>query len=180
MRMYEKWVKRSKIQIEFEIFHDCISNINKITNHPKLRSFQYRILNVAIVLNKHLVKWGLKPSGNCTFCGETKEELSHIFYECKVITKIWCKIKDLFKQIDNTAVFQLNAETVLLNTVHKKAMHVFNFIVLSVKCYIYSKKCTSQTILAQEVLLYILTSAVEWKNFMQKRIIEWKNITRNG
>ena len=63
---YEKWVRNTQSRIEIEQYENLFQNISKITKNPKLQSFQYRLLNSAIILNKHLYKWKIQKNDKCT------------------------------------------------------------------------------------------------------------------
>ena len=69
---------------EFQTF---FRNIYKVTNNNKLRSFQYRLLNRAIVVNAHLYRWGILDTNLCTFCNLEKETVMHIMYECTYVKR---------------------------------------------------------------------------------------------
>ena len=44
-------------------------NKKKLTNVPKLRSFNYRILQRGPTTAVQLFKWGLEENDRCQFCG---------------------------------------------------------------------------------------------------------------
>ena len=69
---YDKWNKQNGFTHEFDEFSQAFCNIYKMTNNAKLRSFQYRVLHSAIITNRHLFKWGIKASNDCTFCKKGK------------------------------------------------------------------------------------------------------------
>ena len=52
-----------------------------ITYNTYMRSFQYKILNNVLFLNKKLHTSGIKPSPLCSFCNLYNETPYHIFYE---------------------------------------------------------------------------------------------------
>ena len=66
-------------------FRDTVVNIHKITNIPKFRSFQYRILMRGIVTNIQLYQWKMLENDNCYYCNCERETLSHLFYYCTEI-----------------------------------------------------------------------------------------------
>ena len=74
-------------------------NIYRVTNVPKYRSFQYRLLQRAIITNQHLYKWGKKTQNTCTFCDGTEESLVHLFFECPYTYALWIDFKEyIYKQ----------------------------------------------------------------------------------
>ena len=61
----------------------------------KFRSFQYRVLQRALVTNIELKKWQIKESDLCTNCGEFRETISHLLVECEYSKELWDKVKEL-------------------------------------------------------------------------------------
>ena len=59
------------------------------TKETKLREFQFILLHRRIATNDFLHKIGLKPNDSCTFCGETTENLIHLFWKCKHSWTFW-------------------------------------------------------------------------------------------
>ena len=59
------------------------------TKETKLREFQFKLLHRRIATNDFLHKIGLKPNESCTFCGETTENLIHLFWKCKHTWTFW-------------------------------------------------------------------------------------------
>ena len=91
---YLKW--RQDIGPDFDMglvdFGSLHKDIYKLTNVPKYRSFHYRLLQRGLVTNIQLEKWGLKPSELCTFCGKEKETLTHMFYQCEIVSDLWRQV----------------------------------------------------------------------------------------
>ena len=152
---YERWVKNTKLVMEFEEFEKAMGDIYKITTHPKLRSFQYRLLNSAVVLKTQLKKWKITNNDHCDFCKESVEDYVHLFWECKQTKKIWEALDQYIRQKDHTVKLKWSKKSILLNNVCETPHHFSNFIVVVAKCLIYSKKCTTQRIVANEVTAYI-------------------------
>ena len=71
--------------IEFGKLH---LDIFRITNIPKYRSFQYRLLQRGLVTNVHLFKWQMRQDELCTFCRTEVESMVHLFFECKVVKSL--------------------------------------------------------------------------------------------
>ena len=60
-----------------------------ITYNTYMRSFQYKILNNVLFLNKTLHTFGIKPPPLCSFCKLYDETPHHMFYECDRV-KLLC------------------------------------------------------------------------------------------
>ena len=144
---YIKWRKElgGEYQDVLTEFGKAHMDIYRITNVPKYRSFQYRLLQRGLVTNIQLHHWQLLDTNMCTLCGKQKESLIHLFYECEKTQILWKQIT-LWMKEKYKVTFQLNATTVIMNRIVKKAGHVVNFICLITKQYIYRQRCLKEEI----------------------------------
>ena len=69
-----------------------------------MRSFQYKLLNNVLFLNKKLHIFGIKSSSLCSFCNLCDETPLHIFYECGGIE---CLLSDLVEYFQNSLVLPI-------------------------------------------------------------------------
>ena len=79
---YMKW--RNELGEEFceglTDFSTMHLQLYSVTNVPKYRSFQYRLLQRALVMNTHLYKWKIRGDELCSFCNEEREVSEHLFF----------------------------------------------------------------------------------------------------
>ena len=68
-----------------------------ITNNTYMRSFQYKILNSVLFLNKKLHTFGIKPSRLCSLCNLYDKTLYHMFYECDRVKCSWSDLVQCFQ-----------------------------------------------------------------------------------
>ena len=122
------------------------NNVYKTTNVPKLRSFQYRTVQRALVTNMQLARWKLIPSNLCTFCHEFEETVSHLFCKCSVIIPLWKDLAEYIKNKYGLDVPYWDSEKVLFNNLSAQKTHIVNFLCLLLKQFIYSKRCLKQAI----------------------------------
>ena len=146
-KCYEKWKEKHNLELEFNEFQECYLNLYKTTNHPKLRSFQYRLLNNAVILNTRLAIWGIKNSDKCTNCSIEKETVKHFFWECETAKYIWEKVEKILKSINRYQIYNLNFKNILHNRITEDPENICNFICMVAKYYMYAKrylkeKCT--------------------------------------
>ena len=85
---YIQWQVRLQSNILYDDFLQLFALVNVVTNSTKLRSFQYRLLNLAIVLNIQLYQWKIMSDEMCYYCKTEKETLEHIFFHCPNATKL--------------------------------------------------------------------------------------------
>ena len=115
-------------------------DIYKTTNIPKFRSFQYRVLQRALVTNIHLQKWSMSTTDLCSFCGIYRETISHLLCDCPKILPLWEEVKEyMLQRYDQEVV--ITTKGVLLNQLVPKAADVINFICLLTKQFIYRQRC---------------------------------------
>ena len=72
-----------------------------VTHNTYIRSFQYKILNSILYLNKKLHIFGIKSSPLCSFCNLYDKTPFHIFYECDRVKCLW---SDLVQCFQNTLI----------------------------------------------------------------------------
>ena len=68
----------------------------KVTISAYLRSFQYKISNNILYLNKKRHIFGLSNTQLCSFCKIEEETISHLFYYCTHIQDIWNHVQIYF------------------------------------------------------------------------------------
>ena len=122
-------------------------DIYKLTNVPKFRSFQYRLLQRGLVTNIQLKKWNIVVSELCTFCGTQKETVVHLFCQCKYVKILWDKLAKYLKERFNLTLGVISDESIILNKiVPTQKNHVVNFICLLTKQFVYKQRCLGQDI----------------------------------
>ena len=155
--LFPKYIRMQatlQTELSYTGYLKLFRNIKVITNYVKLRSFQYRMLCNAIVTNTLLYKWKIVESENCSFCKNEPETIQHLFYQCEKIKSIWFNIQEYCVELINDPI-KLNVENVILNTVHPQVSHVYNFVILAVKCKIYTARCMKQSITLEECVAFV-------------------------
>ena len=164
----DSWEKELSTPLTATVFNRLCANIYLQTNSPKLRSFQYRLLQRALVLNTHLKIWGLTECSTCTFCSDEEETLRHLFCECQYIWPIWLEVQN-FIGMFTTADINLSPENILFNTITLGKKCIANTICLIVKQYIYKQRCLKKPVNWQDI------KAVIWATENVERYIAIKN-----
>ena len=135
-----------------EFYKHC-TDIYRVTNVQKFRSFQYRLLHRAIILNSHLYRWGIKSSNVCSFCAKSKETLLHFFVLCPTAQCVWDKFRELLLSYSNCGDVNLTPKNIIFNTVSKKP--IVRFLCLIVKQYLYRQRCASKPINFTELKAHV-------------------------
>jgi len=78
----------------------------RVSNEPYVRSFQYKVLPVNSILytNDLLCKISYISDPNCSFCHQTIETISHIFFDCSFCTSFWNEICEKFLNKLNSCI----------------------------------------------------------------------------
>ena len=111
---------------------------------PKYRSFQYRLLQRALVTNVQLCKWGIKESEKCDFCKEEKETVVHLLCECTQVLPLWERIFKFIEETYKEGVTANDKGSIITNSICEKKNGIGNLICLITKQYIYRQKCLGE------------------------------------
>ena len=90
--------------IYFEKLFENTLDWNKIYLSPRLatidttlRSFQYKVLNNILFLNKKLYSFGITNTALCSFCNTVEETPIHIFFDCVHVKCYWERLRIKFQ-----------------------------------------------------------------------------------
>ena len=111
----------------------------KISTDTRLKWFQIRLLHRILATNKFLYTCKIVDSPLCSFCKAEEETLLHLFWDCKIINKLWTDFEQMLKtSCTHCEGFAFSKQLVLFgieeNVQTDKAM---DFIILVLKFYIY-------------------------------------------
>ena len=98
-------VNKPTSNIYFEkLFENTTLDWNKIYLSPRLatidttlRSFQYKVLNNILFLNKKLYSFGITNTALCSFCNTVEETPIHIFFDCVHVKCYWERLRIKFQ-----------------------------------------------------------------------------------
>ena len=136
-----------------EQYAEAFVRIHYVTNITKYRDFQYRLLVNDIHANDKLYHWKKVETQRCDWC-EHKQTVKHLFWECKMVEKLWNKIENFINKClyINQEVKIQSYSDIFLGTVHVQRCHIINLLVLVSKHYIYTTKCKNQKLSFYSVL----------------------------
>ena len=138
-----------------------------ITSKIYLWSFQYKILNNVLFLNKKLHTFGMKRSPLCSFCNLYDETPYHIFYEWDFVKCLWSDLVQCFQ--NNLILPTLTPETA-----------IFGFLDSSNNDSIFeNNKCLSNHILLIFKLHVQIKKAHKYKQSHSWNLKSKKNRKRN-
>ena len=93
------------------------SQIYKLTNVPKLRSFQYRLLQRGLTTNILLKKWGIVASENCYYCKKEPETVIHLLCQCDVVQKLWKEVSIFIRDQYQVKNVNITDRNIILNNI---------------------------------------------------------------
>ena len=118
----------------------CYSNVCLMpricTKNNSLKDLQYQIIHRYLPTNRLLYKMGKIESMRCTLCRMHTETISHIFYECTLVTGLWLFIERLVSAVAGK-VIKLNCQDVILGYQFKASNVNINNVILYTKNYIW-------------------------------------------
>ena len=151
----EQWCMDFDCYITDSEFLDHFKSVWCVTNVPKLRSFQYRLLHRALILNSHLYRWGLMNTNLCSFCKSEKETIVHLFWNCEIVQELWQNVRNLNSVYSNVTL-SLSTKNVIFNRVHNSKKNIGNFLCLLTKQYIYKQRCLNKCLNFNELKNYVI------------------------
>ena len=77
------WEGKLGIAVSKSEYCNLFKKIYLVTNHSKLRSFQYRTLLHAVITNRNVYHSGLIETDLCTFCKSMPETTRHLLFNCE-------------------------------------------------------------------------------------------------
>ena len=135
-----KWKEELSLPITIQNIYDECLEMYKVSNIVKLRSFQYRVIYRALVLNIHLYRWGMIRDNRCSLCHTQPETLYHLFWECAITQHFWEEVRSVIKLFTNQQI-QFNYCEIMFNSLVDNRKHIANFVCLAAKQFIYRQRC---------------------------------------
>ena len=111
-----------------EEFTEACNNVSKITQHARIKSFQYKLLHCAILCNDTLEKWNVVKSALYTFCNNSTETVMHLLFGCHVVQNLWQRIMEIYLKKFEFRNPKITMVNVMLNNFHYEGKHVLNYI----------------------------------------------------
>ena len=105
-----------------------------------LHSFQYKILNNVLFLNKKFSKFGITNTALCSFCKIFEETPIHIFYDSIHVKSLWEKLQTKFQIDIILASLTPQAAIPWLTNEANNIYNLLNHILLVFKYYVYRSR----------------------------------------
>ena len=89
----------------------------------------------------------MRTDSLCTFCNEHEETITHLLFQCEIVSKVLEDVHNLFDEIvPFVNIVPLRLEQIISNIVNDASINVINFLVLVTKYYIYKCRCYGNTL----------------------------------
>ena len=108
----------------------------------------------AIITNVDLRHWGKRETNLCSFCEMHKETLIHLFCECKDVQRLWECIPGVIPGVKHVELL-LHNEAKIFNKIVTSPGHVYNFIAIVLKQYVYRQRCLKGKLSVTEFTCYV-------------------------
>ena len=133
-KTYQKWKIKLNIDISKTDFLNLVNTMYLCTKSPKLRDFQYRVLDSTLVTNEKLSMCGMINEESCSFCHNAPETIIHLLIECETSQRLWSEVTGYLYDISGLRI-NMSYVDVLLGMVGAGDTDLLNLINVTVKQY---------------------------------------------
>ena len=163
-----KWHIELQCTFSIEFWNKTYTLAANIKNDNRLRWFQYQINRNSLFTNYRVNKFKNHISPLCIFCSHFagvphhNELVSHLFFECDFVLALWQQVRGWLETLD--IGLELNRAQLLFGIHVENSQSVKNFIIITVKHYIWKTKFQSTAL-----------SLNEYQNFLKIKLDDIKN-----
>ena len=132
------WNDKLDTEVSWKTTFKKVKKIREV----KMKWFQIRIVHRIIATNVVLSRIGVQNDERCSFCREERENIQHIFWNCKHVQQFWnaCRIW-INENCDNANIAAFTEPLILFgHDTHFYSDDVFDLIILWAKYFIYKCK----------------------------------------
>ena len=169
------------IEIEIDQARAIAILINKTIDIPKYRSFQYRLIHNAILLNDRLKHYNIVESNKCTNCGEEKETIRHFFYECVKMKRLLIKLQKYLSDVTQTNIIfndMMEIVTGVRSDGNCRELFCINLALIVLKQKVYAAKCQNKTLMFNKIVKECnFIRKTQRKKALQSKVVKRYNAT---
>ena len=141
-RLANAWTQKLNTFVDSEQVQKALVAINEITHIVKYRSFQFKLIHNAVLVNDRLVHIGVVEDSRCSFCKMAKDSIRHHMIDCPITNEVWVKIQDYAKQKLDIEM-DLNPVKIIFN-ISNDEISAEHLLILLVKQQIFAAKCMNR------------------------------------
>ena len=97
-----RWSKNLSIYSDTQ--SKILKSLKSICKDTKLKEFQFKFIHRAIVTNKELFRFGIKPDDECLYCGN-EDSIEHTFIDCPFTRSFVQRVVQWFNQTNLGQIF---------------------------------------------------------------------------
>ena len=166
-----KWHLELNCRFGVDFWNKTYSLAASIKHENRLRWFQYQINRNSLFTNYRVHKFKNHISPLCTFCSQADhtpllppkpELISHIFFECDYVLQLWQQVRGWLRTLQTE--LELNRTKLLFGVQNENSLSVRNFIILTVKYYIWKEKFQNKTLSLNNYQHYLKNKLEDHKN----------------
>ena len=138
------WEKELNLSITQEDWSNVLVGLFNMVKPTKLHYLHYKIVTKILTTNVLRHKWDPNISKLCTFCQAEPETTKHMLVLCDIISPLWSQLSRIckyFYQVD----IKFTPEMVILNNYTGKHKEIINYLIITLKHFVYMKKCFEET-----------------------------------
>ena len=140
----EKWNEELGLTLSPRFWNSTYKLTSDIKNDNRLKWLQYQIQRNSLYTNYRVHKYNTQVSPYCTFCLQESEtctnfeSISHLFYGCKFVVKLWEAVGNWLKPFGVT--ISLDIKSLLFGCHDQPVTSISNYVILTVKYYVWISK----------------------------------------
>ena len=163
IKQKQKWETMLNTESDID-WKACYTLSFETTVDNKLRNFNYKFLMGIVRTNKDLFKFKLVNSSLCDFCGQSPEDIYHLFWGCHYSQIFWVSLANILSTCNIDV--DINFANIALGIpALKQNKTPINYSLLLAKYYLFRCKCR------QERLVYN-----HFKDYLKEKINVEKHI----
>ena len=137
---------------------------SNIRNENKSKWLQYQINRHSLFTNHRVNKFKPNISPQCSYCRNSEELISHLFFNCNFTLYFWTQVKEWLHSFH--IVIPLDIKTMLFGDLRKTSETIIsNYVILAAKTYIWRTKFQDNPVLNFNC----------FKNFFKFKLEDLKN-----
>ena len=165
-----------------------------IKNENKMKFLQFQINRNSLYTNYKVNKFKNHISPYCSFCSPDPdlaqdghrlphpELVSHLFFDCDIVHNLWIEVQSWLRMFNINLPF--DRKSILFGLVNEESNSVLNYIILSVKYFIWKTKFQSQELFFQPFKHFLKNKLTDLKNSliyieMEDKFEPWLNVFNN-
>ena len=167
----EKWNQELGVDLSSSFWNSVYDHTANINYDNRMKWLQFQINRNSLYTNYKVNKFNRQVSAMCTFCLQNDphtqniELVSHLFVRCEKVNDLWTNVGNWLGSLG--LHFTFDRKILLFGDHSQPFTSVSNYIILSVKYYIWVTRIKNQNI-----------NLLAYKKYLYYKLKELKNVYR--